>query len=149
MKELYNKYKEIINYVIVGGLTTVVSLAVYYALVLTVLNPDNPVQLQIANVISWIAAVTFAYFTNRRFVFESKTKGEEQTKEVISFYSARLGTLLMDMGIMFVGKTVLHINDKIVKLFVQVVVMVANYVISKLLVFKKSKSKDKKTEDGE
>ena len=58
MKELYNKYKEIINYVIVGGLTTVVSLAVYYALVLTVLNPDNPVQLQIANVISWIAAVT-------------------------------------------------------------------------------------------
>ncbi len=149
MKELYNKYKEIINYVIVGGLTTVVSLAVYYALVLTVLNPDNPVQLQIANVISWIAAVTFAYFTNRRFVFESKTKGEEQTKEVISFYSARLGTLLMDMGIMFVGKTVLHINDKIVKLFVQVVVMVANYVISKLLVFKKSKSEDKKTEDGE
>ena len=149
MKELYNKYKEIINYVIVGGLTTVVSLAVYYALVLTVLNPDNPVQLQIANVISWIAAVTFAYFTNRRFVFESKTKGEEQTKEVISFYSARLGTLLMDMGIMFVGKTVLHINDKIVKLFVQVVVMVANYVISKLLVFKKSKSEDKNTEDSE
>ena len=143
MKELYNKYKEIINYVIVGGLTTVVSLAVYYALVLTVLNPDNPVQLQIANVISWIAAVTFAYFTNRRFVFESKTKGEEQTKEVISFYSARLGTLLMDMGIMFVGKTVLHINDKIVKLFVQVVVMVANYVISKLLVFKKSKNEEK------
>ena len=149
MKELYNKYKEIINYVIVGGLPTVVSLAVYYALVLTVLNPDNPVQLQIANVISWIAAVTFAYFTNRRFVFESKTKGEEQTKEVISFYSARLGTLLMDMGIMFVGKTVLHINDKIVKLFVQVVVMVANYVISKLLVFKKSKNEEKKTEDSE
>jgi putative flippase GtrA len=149
MKELYNKYKEIVNYVIVGGLTTVVSLAVYYALVLTVLDPDNPVQLQIANVISWIAAVTFAYFTNRRFVFESKTKGEEQTKEVISFYSARLGTLLMDMGIMFVGKTVLHINDKIVKLFVQVVVMVANYVISKLLVFKKSKSEEKKTEDSE
>lgn len=149
MKELYNKYKEIINYVIVGGLTTVVSLAVYYALVLTMLNPDNPVQLQIANVISWIAAVTFAYFTNRRFVFESKTKGEEQTKEVISFYSARLGTLLMDMGIMFVGKTVLHINDKIVKLFVQVVVMVANYVISKLLVFKKSKNEEKKTEDSE
>ena len=113
------------------------------------LNPDNPVQLQIANVISWIAAVTFAYFTNRRFVFESKTKGEEQTKEVISFYSARLGTLLMDMGIMFVGKTVLHINDKIVKLFVQVVVMVANYVISKLLVFKKSKNEEKKTEDSE
>ena len=148
-RKLYNKYKEIINYVIVGGLTTVVSLAVYYALVLTVLDPDNPVQLQIANVISWIAAVTFAYFTNRRFVFESKTKGEEQTKEVISFYSARLGTLLMDMGIMFVGKTVLHINDKIVKLFVQVVVMVANYVISKLLVFKKSKNEEKKTEDSQ
>ncbi len=139
IKELYTKYKEIINYLVVGGLTTVVSLATYYLLVFTVLNPENPVQLQIANVISWIAAVTFAYFTNRRFVFESKTKGAEQRKEVISFFSARVGTLLMDMGIMYLGVTVLHFNDKIVKLVVQVVVTVANYVLSKLLVFKKKK----------
>ena len=61
-------------------------------------------------------------------------------KEAVRFYGARVGTLLMDMGIMFVGVTCLHFNDKIVKLFVQVVVTVANYVFSKLLVFRKKKS---------
>ena len=70
--KLYKKYKEIISYLIVGVLTTVVSLGVYYACVLTFLNPENALQLQIANIISWVAAVTFAYFTNRKFVFESK-----------------------------------------------------------------------------
>ena len=57
-----------------GVLTTVVSLGVYYALVLTILDPNNGFQLQIANVVSWIAAVTFAYYTNRKFVFKSNSK---------------------------------------------------------------------------
>ena len=69
IKTLYQKYKELINYLIVGGLTTVVSLGVYYGCELTFLNPEVPVQLQAANVLSWIAAVTFAYFTNRKYVF--------------------------------------------------------------------------------
>ena len=136
MKDLIKKYKEIISYLIVGGLTTVVSLGVYYGLVFTILNPDNPVQLQVANVSSWIAAVTFAYFTNRIFVFQSKKKNI--LKEMISFFVARVGTLLMDMGIMFVFVTVLGFNDKIIKLFVQVVVTVANYIFSKFFVFKKT-----------
>ena len=55
----------------------------YYACVFTFLNPNNPVQLQIANIISWIAAVTFAYFTNRKFVFESKN--ENMLKEAAAF----------------------------------------------------------------
>ena len=138
IKELYLKYKEIINYLIVGGLTTVVSLATYYACVLTFLDPENPVQLQIANIISWICVVTFAYFTNRRFVFESKSKNI--LKEASAFFLARVGTLLMDMGIMFVFVTCLHFNDKIMKLVVQVVVTIANYVFSKFLVFKKEKN---------
>ena len=70
--ELYKKYREIINYLIVGVLTTMVSLGTYYISVITFLNPNNPLQLQIANVISWIAAVSFAYVTNRKFVFESR-----------------------------------------------------------------------------
>ena len=73
---LYKKYKEIINYLIVGVLTTVVSLAVYYISVFTFLNPDNSIQLQIANILSWIAGVAFAYFTNRKYVFESKNKNK-------------------------------------------------------------------------
>ena len=142
IKELYEKYKEIINYLIVGGLTTVVSLGVYYGLVLTVLDPEKPVQLQTANVISWIAAVTFAYFTNKIFVFKSDVHGSGQLKEAAKFYLARVGTLLMDMGIMYLGVTVLHFNDKIVKLVVQVVVTIANYVFSKLLVFRKAKENE-------
>ena len=135
LKELYLQYKEIINYLIVGGLTTVVSLGVYYGLVLTVLNPENPVQLQVANILSWIAAVTFAYFTNRKYVFESKRK--DVGKEAASFFAARVGTLLMDMAFMFVTVSVFHMNDKVAKLLDQVMVTVANYVISKLFVFRK------------
>ena len=84
IKELYYKYEEIISYLIVGGLTTVVSLATYYLLVYTILNPKEAVELQIANIISWIASVTFAYFTNRKYVF--KTKEKISIKEGINFY---------------------------------------------------------------
>ena len=135
MKQLYLRYKELINYLIVGVLTTVVSLAVYYGCVTAVLDPNNPLQLQLANIISWICAVTFAYFTSRRFVFESKNEAVFQ--EAIRFYLSRVTTLLMDMGIMFVMVTLLSYNDKIAKLVCQVVVTIANYVLAKLIVFKK------------
>ena len=135
IRELYNKYKEIINYIIVGVLTTVVSLVVYYGCVFTILDPQSALQLQIANIISWIASVTFAYFTNRKYVFESKN--ENVLEEALKFYVSRLSTLAMDMAIMFVGVTVLSFDDKIVKLVVQVVVIVGNYILSKFLVFKK------------
>lgn len=133
--KFYHKYKEIINYLIVGVLTTVVSLASYYIIVSTVLNPNNAIELQIANIFSWVCAVAFAYVTNRIFVFESKNP--KRLKELTSFVGARLLTLGMDMFIMFLMVTLLHINDKIAKLVVQVVVTIANYVFSKLLVFKK------------
>jgi putative flippase GtrA len=136
--ELYKKYEEIVNYLIVGVLTTIVSLTTYYLCVLTFLNPNNAVQLQIANIISWICAVTFAYITNRKFVFKSKNKNI--FKEVVSFTSSRIITLIMDMSIMFLMVTVMHFNDKIAKLVVQVVVTIGNYLLSKLFVFKKKKN---------
>ncbi len=142
MKELFEKYGELIRYLIIGGLTTVVSLGVYYLCVLTFLDAENPVQLQIANIISWIAAVTFAYFTNRSFVFRSKN--EQVLKEAVLFYLSRVSTLLMDMGLMFLGVTVFHWNDKIMKIIVQVVVTIGNYVISKLFVFKKNEEEPPK-----
>lgn len=137
IKKLYKKYEEIINYIIVGGLTTVVSLGSYYICVLTFLDPKISLQLQLANIISWVCAVTFAYFTNRIFVF--KSKNSNKLKEATSFYTSRLATLFMDMAIMFLIVTVLHGNDKIAKIIVQVVVTIANYIISKLFVFKKAK----------
>lgn len=83
---LYKKHEEIINYLIVGVLTTVVSLAVKWGLLFTILNPKNSLQLQVAVVISWIAAVVFAYITNRIFVFKSKSK--KILKEITSFFWA-------------------------------------------------------------
>ena len=92
MKELYLKYKEIINYLIFGVLTTIVSLAVYYGLTLTILDPEKAIELQIANVISWISACTFAYFTNRKWVFENKEKAN--IKEASKFYLSRVSIWL-------------------------------------------------------
>ena len=135
IKEMYLKYKEIISYLIFGGLTTVVSLGVYYICVYTFLNPENVVQLQIANIISWVAGVAFAYVTNRKFVFESKE--ENKLKEAGKFVTSRITTLLMDMAIMFIGVTLCKFNDKIIKLISQVVVIVMNYLLSKIIVFKK------------
>ena len=132
---MYHKYKEIINYLIVGGLTTVLALGVYYGSVLTFLDPQDKIQLQIANVLSWTAGVIFAYFTNRKFVFESKE--ENKLKEFGSFVGARIITLLMDMAIMGISVSLLHFNDKIMKLFSQVVITISNYIFSKLFVFKK------------
>ena len=137
LKELFNKYKEVIMYLIFGVLTTVFSLIVYWIVTVTFLNPDDALQLQIANIISWIAGVSFAYVTNRKYVFESKNKNK--LKELSSFVGARVITLIFDMLIMGVGVTMLHFNDKIMKIISQVIVIVSNYVFSKLFVFKKSK----------
>lgn len=136
IKKLFTK--EIIMYLIFGVLTTVVSLAVYYILIYTLLNPENAIQLQIANILSWIAGVAFAYVTNRKYVFESKEKNK--IKELGKFVTSRLATLFLDMLIMFIGVTCLKGNDKIVKLISQVLVIIGNYVFSKLFVFGKKKS---------
>lgn len=130
---LYGKYREQINYLIVGGLTTVVSLTVYWFCTSTFLNPEDSVQLQAANVISWICAVTFAYFTNRRYVFFSRE--QNKMKEAGKFFLSRVTTLLMEMAVMWLGVTAMGINDRIVKLTAQVIIIIANYVFSKLLVF--------------
>ena len=132
---IYKKYKEIINYLIIGVLTTLISLIVYYVCVFTFLNPNNSIQLQVANVLSWIAGVTFAYFTNRKYVFESKNKNKLQ--EATKFVSSRITTLLLDMLIMWIGVSLLGFNDKIIKIISQILVIISNYILSKLFVFKK------------
>ena len=131
---LCRRHRELIAYLIAGALTTLVSLAVYYGCVLTVLDPSAAVELQTANVLSWIASVTFAYFANRRFVFLSRERNI--LREAARFYAGRVGTLLLDMAVMFLGVTALGQNDKLVKLADQVIIIAANYVISKLFVFR-------------
>ena len=127
--------REVISYLIVGVLTTVVSLGSYFICVHTFLDPNDGFQLQAANVISWICAVTFAYFTNRKFVFQSKKKNI--LVEAIKFYASRLGTLGMEMLVMFILVTLIALNDTAGKFIAQVIVMIANYFISKIFVFRK------------
>lgn len=135
IKDLYQKYQEIIKYLIFGVLTTIVSLGTYYLCVFTFLDASNPIQLQTANIISWIISVTFAYITNKKYVFNKTDKNI--IKESIEFYSSRLATLLIDMGFMFIFVSLLHFNDKIIKIIVQIIIIIANYILSKLIVFKK------------
>ena len=113
MKQIFNKYKELISYGIVGILTTLVSLISYYICVSFFLDPKNNIQLQIANIVSWILSVTFAYFTNRKYVFESKETNK--LKECFDFYISRISTLLIDMFMMFILVSLMGINNKISK----------------------------------
>lgn len=139
--ELYKKYEEIVNYLIFGVLTTVVSLSTKYLLLFTILDAKNSIQLQIAVIVSWITACTFAYITNRIWVFKSKSKNI--LKEAIGFFAARLATLGLEMLIMFVFVTALGLNSNlwviVWTLVSQVIIIIGNYVLSKLLVFKKEK----------
>lgn len=132
---IYSKNREVISYLIVGGMTTIVSLIVYYSCVLTFLDPKVALELQIANIISWIISVAFAYVTNRVLVFNSKNKNI--LKEITSFVGARIITLLLDMLGMFLLVSIIGFNDKICKILVQVIVIIANYILSKIIVFKK------------
>lgn len=133
--KLFNKYREVIMYLIFGVLTTLVSVVTRIVLFHTILSASSALEVQIATIISNIVGITFAYFTNRKYVFESTNKNK--IKEAISFVGGRLSTLLMDMLIMFIGVTLLRVNETIVTLISQVLVIVANYLISKLFVFKK------------
>lgn len=132
---------EIVSYIVCGILTTIVGMAVYFGLTGTVLNPQNAIELQIANVIMWVVAVTFAFFVNRRVVFKSKCK--YVLKEAVLFYCARLGTLLLEMIVMFICVTKNRLDDRISKIFVQGLVMVCNYVFSKWMVFGKEHDEEK------
>lgn len=134
MIKTYKKYEELINYLIIGILTTVVSLATYYLLTLTILNASNAIYLQISNIIAWLASVTFAYFTNRKFVF--KVQNKSNIREGINFYLSRISTLLIDMIIMYIFVSLLKFDNRIMKLITQIVIIILNYILSKFIVFK-------------
>lgn len=137
--KIYKNYEEIINYLIVGFLTTVLSLSIYYISVLTILDPNISIQLQIANILSWIGGVIFAYVTNRKVVFKSVDKNVK--KEASKFLGARLLTLFFDMLFMFLTVTLFKFNDKIMKIISNIIVIVLNYLFSKMFVFLKKSFK--------
>ncbi len=134
---LYKKYEEIANYLVVGVLTTIVSWAAAWVATL-ILDPNVSWQNAMINTISWGAGVVFGYFANRKYVF--KSTNPEMLKEFISFAGGRVTTWLLDVVIMEVSVNMLHLPFWPCKIFISsVLVMIANYVLSKLFVFKKKK----------
>ena len=130
IKDLLIKYKSIITYLIVGGLTTLVNFIVYY-FDLWVL--DMPYKLNIC--VAWVAAVIFAYFPNKYIVFESKEKGKG-LGEFVKFVGSRITTLIFELVAMFVFIDLLGIGEAISKVVVAVFIVILNYILSKLIVFR-------------
>jgi len=126
------KYEELLLYLVFGFLTTVVNYLVYL-----LLHNDTSMLASAANVIAWIAAVAFAFVTNKPFVFKSHDWSFKiLMPELGKFVSARLGSLLVETGIIFVFVDLLYWDGIIIKLVTSVIVVVLNYLASKLLVFR-------------
>lgn len=170
-KTLYKEHKEIVNYIIFGVGTTIVSYIAYYLFrwlfpdaksvpgflnwvfnLTAVFGKESNTTLPVF--LSWICSVTFAYITNRIWVFESKAKGFlNVTREVLSFAAARILTLLIDILIMFLLVDLPQISNPWYELLVaktvsSVFVLVLNYVFSKLFVFRKKKSAEAAAEEN-
>lgn len=132
-KELYRKYKEIINYLFFGGLSFVVSMVTYYLARIWF-------DYLMSNLISWIIAVIFAYVTNKLFVFASKVEDKGKLlREFCTFVTSRIFTLLLETFVMYIMIDLMHINDIVVKVIAQIIVILTNYILSKLIIFKKKK----------
>lgn len=133
MKEIIKKYREIILYLFVGGATTLVNI-VFYWLFYNIIGIDNVA----AAVLAQIVSIIFAFFGNKVYVFQSKTrKRNEIIKEAVSFFSCRALTAVLDVLIMYVAVDLLKGHALLWKIISNVLVIVLNYIASKLLIFKK------------
>lgn len=133
IRDLLMKYQDIISYLFFGVLTTVVNYLVYYPLT-NLLSFDET----LANVIAWVVSVAFAFVTNKPFVFKSYDwSSAVVVPELTKFVSTRLGSGLLETAMIFVFVKLLCFDGNIVKLVASVLVVIINYVGSKLIVFKK------------
>lgn len=136
LKALFFKYKELILYIFFGGLTTLVNWGMYW-----LLNDVVHMHYLWATAIAYISSVLFSYVTNRIWVFESKVHGFKGIlAEMTKFFMSRGFTFLLDLFCMYVGVDLLRVNDKLMKLLSNVIVIVVNYILSKLFIFRKKDS---------
>lgn len=133
IRSLIEKYYDILAYLFFGVLTTIVNYVVY----LPCYNLEG-LSAALSNVIAWAAAVAFAYLTNKPFVFRSHDwSAKVVLPELARFVGSRIASGALETGIIFVTVDCLHWNGNVMKLVTSVLVVVLNYVASKLLVFRK------------
>lgn len=131
INKIFNKIlnRETITYLLFGIITTLINIAIYKFC--TYIN----INYLIANIISWIISVLFAYITNRYFVFQKKDN--INLKELFSFISSRIFTGILDLIFMFISVSILCLNDFLMKIISNIIVIIINYILSKTLIFKK------------
>ena len=141
IKDLFIKYKEVIMYLIFGVATTLVNWIVY-----SLLMKMSVINMTVSNAIAWFAAVVFAYITNKIFVFESKSwNPAEVWKEVVKFFGARIATGVIEIGglplLYYIGvkQSIFGVEGFLAKILVSVIVVILNYVFSKIFVFSTKK----------
>ncbi len=137
---IYKKYEETVNYLFFGVLAFLVNMAAY-ALAAWVLGADNEQALlvSVATAFAWVVAVLFAYWTNRTFVFKSEIKDKKGIwKGFCAFVGARIATGILEQVIMIVMVKQMGVHHMIAKFVCNVVVIISNYIFSKLFVFKKA-----------
>lgn len=133
IRKLIFQYRHELLYLIFGALTTLVNFVVYLGATRLVGMGTTA-----ANALAWLLAVLFAYLTNRKWVFESQASGAREIgAELLRFMAGRVATGLMDIAIMYVSVDLLGANDVVMKILSNVLVIILNYVISKLMVFRK------------
>ena len=138
IRGLWLSYKAVVIYLIFGVLTTVVSYAIYFPLYNLMLWPAT-----LCNILSWIGAVAFAFVTNKVFVFHSKDWSVKQvSSELFKFVGSRLASLVVETAMIFVTVELLHMDGNVVKIVASVLVVIMNYITSKLIVFRKKYEAD-------
>ncbi len=131
----YNNH--VLRYIFFGGLAALVNLGTYY-----ILRGVFRIDIVVANTISVIAAILFAYYTNSRFVFETQAKTfKAHFFEFVKFVSARISTMIIEVGGVWLMVEVLCINDYISKFVIQFIVLLLNYIFSKFFIFAKKKQR--------
>lgn len=136
---LYKKHEEGINYLIFGFLAFLANMFVYWLVASLIgASPETPLLVQIATGVAWVSSVIFTYWTNHTFVFKTKLHSfKEFVKEFSSFVTARVITYAMEIILMYILPTIMGMDDLLAKLISNFVVIVSNYIFSKLFVFKK------------
>lgn len=144
LADIYLEHKEGMRYLVFGVLTTLVNIvvaALTYYLIFSSLAEEFRVNL--STIIAIIASWIFAYVTNKLYVFDSKTNNlKELLREIISFISCRGITAVVEILLMNLFVTILQFNYMIMKIIVNIIVIILNFVFSKLFIFKKSKGEE-------
>lgn len=130
-KILYKKNKQTFLYILFGGLTFIVSISSYY-----IFSDIVKMNELVSNIFSWIIAVLFAFFTNKIWVFSVPTNStREFAWQILSFFCGRIITLIVEEFILFIFIICLQFPSLTIKIIAQIIVIIANYIISKLIIF--------------